>query len=348
MLQRVTMQGIPLPRLYIAENKEDVALAKSKGIPYIKWNLGQEELIKFILRPFLEKMFPDIKWNLVLGPRRRFRTKVEMVGGGDICEGVSTGETTLTRDNDGTLVEDADVATSTRMFNRRNGGGEVESVDLSVYVGDLSSYVNLEVLQSLRLMPAFIGDILECIKINVGSGQFWQEGYNKKRRLYVGNYNSAAQLPNLIILDVSYSIPRGISSTMLMLIDTLRSQVNADLIVTGRNSKWFPMNERLPTPDKLRKMVPLGQESIEFLGILKDHVAGKHYGHVFCFGDNDTPWFNKDEWDRILVGTEVDHVHSYHTWAKDTLAGYCKWCMESLAKKPIVSYDTTWCKVIRD
>lgn len=346
MLQRVTMQGIPLPRLYIAENVQDVALAKSKGIPYIKWNLGQDELIKFILRPFLEKMFPDIRWNNVLGPRRRFRTKVEMVKGGSY-DSTSDEGTVLIEEDDGTITERADIAVDERTFDVRNGGGEVESVDLSLYVGDLSSHVNLEVLQSLRLMPAFIGDILECIKVNVGSGQFWQEGYNKKRRLYVGNYNSAAQLPNLIILDVSRSIPRGISSTMLMLIDTLRSQVSADLIVTGRHSKWFSMNEKLPSPQLLREMVPLGQESEEFLEILKDHVAGKHYGHVFCFGDNDTPWIQLEDYDHFLIGTEVDHVHSYHTWRDDALAGYCKWCVRNLAKKPEVSYDRSWCEVIK-
>lgn len=351
MLQRVTMQGIPLPRLYIAENMEDIRIAKANGIPYIKWNKGQDKLIKFILRPFLEKMFPDIKWDKVLGRRPRFKTVVEMTNGCH-CDDSDTSDGTPSapnEDEDGTLTEVADIAEDYRTFDRRNGGGDVESVDLSVYVGDLSSHINLEVLQSLRLMPAFIGDILECIKINVGSGQFWQEGYNKKRKLYVGNYNCAAQLPNLIILDISYSIPRGISSTMLMLIDTLRSQVNADLIVTGRHTKWFPMNEPLPSPQELRKMIPLGQESAEFVDIMNKHVAGKHYGHVFSFGDNDSPYVyggGKATTDLVLIGTEVEHVHSYHTRDK-RLTGYCRWC-EDLAKKPQVSYDTTWCKVIRD
>lgn len=348
MLQRVTMQGIPLPRLYIAENINDVALAKSKGIPYVKWNRGQDELIKFILRPFLERMFPDIKWDKVLGPRRRFKTKVEMVNGGhDDTSDLSDGSvSTPDQDDDGTLCETADIAKDYRTFDRRNGGGDIESVDLSTYVGDLSSHVNLEILQSLRLMPAFIGDILDCIKVNVGSGQFWQEGYNKRRKLYVGNYNSAAQLPNLIILDVSYSIPRGISSTMLMLIDTLRSQVNADLIVTGRHTKWFPMGEPLPSPQRLREMVPLGQESIEFIEIMNKHVRGRHYGHVFSFGDNDRPGLYDNPHLKLdLVGTEVEHVHSYHTW-DDKLTGYCLWC-DDLARKPHVSIDTTWCEVIR-
>ena len=78
MLQRVMLDGIELPRLYIAENKSDAELAMSKGIPFIRWTRGQDELIKILLRPVLEQMFPHISWNAVLGPKRKFRTKVEV------------------------------------------------------------------------------------------------------------------------------------------------------------------------------------------------------------------------------------------------------------------------------
>src|SRR5574344_1960570 len=79
MLKRVMLDGIELPRLYIAENREDVAIAQDKGIPYVRWTQGNEALIKMLLRPTLERMFPHIKWNKVLGPKFRFRTKVEIV-----------------------------------------------------------------------------------------------------------------------------------------------------------------------------------------------------------------------------------------------------------------------------
>lgn len=359
MLQRLAWHNLPLPRLYIAETTEDAKLAREKGIPYIKWDRGMEDLVKFILRPFIEQMFPHIRWNKVLGPRPRFRTNVIMVDGGDgIDEDGESMVPVIQRDEDGELIEGADIAVAPRMFRNKNSKVDITSVPLSEYVGDLSASVNIEVLQSLQLMPAFIGDIMDCIKLNIGSGIHWMEGYNKKRGLYVGNYNAEPELPNLIIIDVSYSIPRGISSTMLMLVDTLRTQVSADVIITGRYSVYYPMGCQLPDPDKIRQIVPLGQESDEFRKILETRIKGRKFGHVFSFGDYDQPYYGSMDsrenygyraqtscHDNVgLVGTEVMHVHHYHTKYKDK-TGYAKWC-HFLANQPEVSYDTTWCNVI--
>lgn len=372
MLQRVMIDGIELPRLYIAENAQDVRLAKSKGIPYIKWSRGQNELIKMLLRPTLERMFPHIKWDLVLGPRRRFRTTVEMVNGSsDLTPTSEVGRLDKhieekpkgwkPKDHEGPVEEDerchaaedeevtevADIARSERLFT--GGGGELmETYKLSIedYVGDMSSYVNIDVLQRLRLMPAFIGDILDCIRLNVSSGMYWSEGYNKKRALPVGRYDASGQLPNLVILDVSGSIPRGISATMIALVDTLRSQLTADLIITGSNSRFYPMGEKLPSPQKIRDMFGYGNESEDFFNILANNIRGRHYGHVFSFGDYDTPYYPRfyDDQTMSLEGTRVEHVHHYHTRILDE-TGYAKWCMK-LAKKPIVEYDTSWCRVM--
>lgn len=380
MLKRVMIDGINLPRLYIAENKKDAELAMSKGIPFVRWSQGQDALIKMLLRPVLEKLFPHVKWNKVLGTRRKFRTQVEMVeavneiGDLDVSmpsdtelselsepttnETVSIDESIMDKDEDGTVVETADIASSERLFT--GGGGEmtpVHMLDLEDYIGDLSSNVNLEVLQRLRLMPAFIGDILDCIKINVGSGMRWREGYNKRLGIPVGRFDAGGQLPNLIILDVSGSIPRGISATMIALIDTLRTQLSADLIITSSNSRFYPMGSELPDPQRIRDMFGYGNEAVEFWDILSTNIRGRHYGHVFSFGDNDTPdefiaRYRREKNKPLLEGTIVEHVHHYHTgyyWGRDrsNKTGYAKWC-HGLAKEPITDYDTSWCEVIKD
>lgn len=377
MLQRLQLDGIKLPTLYIAENRADTELAMSKGIPFIRWNRGQDELIKILLRPVLERMFPHILWNKVLGPRRRFRTIVERYETGD---DMPTDEVTRMddtdselldpydrwepgqcpvegdfgdtyEDEDGTLMELSTSTTGERLFRPDEGSYDLvveHKIPLSEYAGDLSSCVNIEVLQRLRLMPAFIGDILDCIKINVGNGMHWREGYNKRRGLPVGRFDSAGQLPNLVILDVSGSIPRGISATMIALIDTLRTELSADLIITSSHSRFYPMGSELPDPQRIRDMFGYGNEAADFFGILTNDIRGKHYGHVFSFGDNDTPdyftWgIEKDSY--CLEGTVVEHVHHYHTWDANTRTGYAKWC-HKLARQPVASYDTSWCKVI--
>ena len=383
MLQRLTMDGIELPRLYIAENKRDADLAMSKGIPFIRWTRGQDELIRILLRPVLEKMFPDIKWNSVLGPKRRFKTIVEMSEHvedkgpdqldivdrlddiGDFDEGTSKtwkpGDVidngymeSVMIDEDGNLTEVSGSSKDERLFYSEGSDMMVvHKLGLQDYAGDLSSCVNLEVLQRLHLMPAFIGDILDCIKLNIGTGLYWREGYNKRLGIPVGRFDASRQLPNLIILDVSGSIPRGISATMIALIDTLRTQLSADLIITSTRSRFYPMGTELPDPQTLRNQFGYGNESYDFFGILNTHIRGKHYGHVFSFGDNDTPMYDVYFEDRCmsLVGTKVEFVHHYHTgrWGTSNIqkTGYAKWC-HMLASKPRDEYDTNWCKVIRD
>jgi hypothetical protein len=228
-------------------------------------------------------------------------------------------------------------------------------LDISDYVGDMTSYVDLEVLQKLRLMPAFIGDILDCVRINVGSGLHWREGYNKRLGLAVGRFNASGQLPNLVILDVSGSIPRGISATMIALIDTLRTQLSADLIITGSNSRFYPMGSELPSPQEIRNQFGYGNESYDFFSILTKNIRGKHYGHVFSFGDNDTPDYQHFKYAKqySLEGTRVEHVHHYHTGIThrrcegvDERTGYAKWCHLLGGTEPTASFDTSWCRVI--
>lgn len=376
MLQRVMIDGIELPRLYIAENKEDAKLAMDKGIPFVRWTKGQDALVRMLLRPLLEQMFPHILWNKVLGRRPKFKTEIEVYEHGDMgiieetgrmdggadepCDwspedsGIEYGNE-AGMDQDGNLTELSSSTTGERLFDTGGGNPLVtcRKLDLETYVGDMSSYVNLEMLQRLRLMPAFIGDILDCIKLNVGSGLYWNEGYNKRLGLPVGRYNAAPQLPNLVILDVSGSIPRGISATMISLIDTLRTQLTADLIITSSNSRFYPAGSELPDPQTIRDQFGYGNESEDFFGILTNHIRGRHYGHVFSFGDNDTPYYPRfvEDGRYSLEGTVVEHVHHYHTNlyhyndGARLKTGYAKWC-HMLGKAPLEDYDTSWCKVI--
>lgn len=361
MLQRLNVQGVELPRLYIAQNEVDVQIAKANGVPFVKWRGSQRALVVLLLWPVLEKMFPDVKWDLVFDRRlRNFRSRILVETGKiDVRPTIDDGKAKpakepsqahgddLPTDADGIIEEKVIMNAGTHSGYYHADDYGTHMLSLEEYAGDLSSSINIEVLQKMRLMPAFIGDIIDCIKVNLTSGIYWREGYNKKRGLPVGRYDSARQLPNLIILDVSRSIPRGISSTMLMLIDTLRSQVSADLIVTGLRSVFFPMGCDLPSPQELRKMVPLGQEGYEFMQIMREHVQGRHYGHVFSFGDGDTPAYYLGDERYPTVGTTVNAVHHYHTCAPNTPTGYAKWC-DMLAQRPgLVEYDTSWCKVIK-
>lgn len=370
MLKRVSMEGIPLPRLYIAENNSDVREARDAGIPYIKWTQGNEALVKLMLRPVLEKMFPHILWNMVLGKKPNSRSLVVNCPGDEI-EHESSKEVCIdgTFDNEKRIADQmeieergydpdieweeiADIADKKRSFNC--GGADpiykYDRISVWNYMEDSSCSVDLDALQHLGLLPKFIGDIADCIKVNLSNHMRWTEGFNKKLGVPIGNFTALGELPNLIILDVSGSIPRGISATMLAMIDTLRSQVSADLIITGSNSGYYKMGIELPSPDQLRASYGYGNECREFYAILNKYIAGRKWGHVISFGDNDAPAYfhirdyNEGDDKLDLSGTEVKAVHHYHTRFK-CKTGYAEW-VHDLGCLPEEHYDTDWCRVV--
>lgn len=364
MLQRVYMEGLQLPQLYIAETASDARIAQKNGLPFIRWKYGVTELVRMILRPALEQRFPYIKWDKVLG-RKRFRfnsyqvetpgevfpegTPLAVTPIGEDCQSVKqskllNNDFNWTYNEDDEIVESVDYSNERREFNQENYLDEqqdVVKVKLSDYIEDPLSNVKLEVLQSLDLLPKFVGDIVDCIKVNIGNRMRWSEGYNKKRGAAIGNFNTPGQLKNLIILDISASIPRGIAATMCSLIDTLRTQVHADLIITAMYSGFFPMEEELPSPQKIRDAFPPAQESIMFKEILRNHIAGHEWGNVITFGDNDNPYLGRLDW---MAGTKVHNLHCYHT-RQNKITGYAEWVVELNPEVPVET-STDWCEII--
>lgn len=357
MLSRVTIEGINFPKLYIAENMNDVRIAMENGLPFVRWTQGNDALVRAILLPTLKKMFPGIKWYKLFNIRP-FKTKItiyehcaediepdyaatsEFVEEDETVQAVDT-EISDQDPSEEICEEGSDITTGTRLFDNRGNMVIEKKLSIEQYAGDLSAYVNLEVIQSLHLMPQFIGDILDCVRINLVSANKWSEGYNKKLGATVGNFNRSSQLPNLIILDVSASIPRGISATMLALIDTLRTQCNAELIITSTCSKYYGMNDKLPSPQELRDMFGYGNESSMFIDILNNKVAGRNFGHVFSFGDYDTPSYERLR----CENTKVEKVHHFHAYASDS-TGYAKWC-RMIDPNVQEEFDNDWCSIIR-
>lgn len=377
MLQRVAIEGIQFPRLYIAENMQDVETARANGIPYVRWKYGQEELVKQLLRPALEKMFPGIAWNKVLGRKKPVRSEVIICHGniheGDIDVAEYDADDMLDHqqfmdefvddldhdwadeiNEDGEYVREVPVAESRRdCIADRSSEGYADAfyedkLAIKDYVGDLSSCVNIDVLQKLGLLPAFVGDIVDCIKRNIGNSMRWTEGYTKKLGYPLGKFGCKPELPNLVIIDVSASIPDGIAATMLTLADTLRSQLNAELIITSRRSGYYPVGAELPKPQTLRDYYGRSNESAEFWRIIDKHIRGREFGYVISFGDYDCPG-DVDRTGLDMSNTIVHEVHHYHTgaylWRDDNWTGYALWVNQCCPNAKQV-FSTDWCSVM--
>lgn len=360
MLKRITIPGVELPDLFVARTSDDVKVAMDAGLPFIKWASDEKTLLKVLIVPNLMRRFPGILWDKVLPAdliAKAFKTKVVVCDTPDHRIEDVKPDSSIANIEEETSSEMACVTDDYRIFSVDGKKTASPTMCLSVedYVGDVASSVDLGFLQELALLPMFLDDIVDCIRTNLSNQMRWTEGYNKKLGVPIGRFRSLDELPNLIILDVSGSIPRGISSTMLSLVDTMRSQIHADLIITGSISKFFPFGSDLPTPTALRKEIGYENEASMFYEILIDHVFQRRWGHVISFGDNDAPsYFDRDDdhftskdLHRASKNLTIEHVHHYHT-RKMLGTGYALWCAQYSSNTPEESYDTSWCKIITD
>lgn len=332
MLREIKLGLKRFPRLFMAENAADADEARAHGLPYLIVPPGKDEdyVVKCLLLNLAEKMMPGVDWARLWGITRQ----------------------------DLDWVDDGSVIKTT------GKEGEVAEYDVKKYLATNRAKVELEELEALKLLPKFLADITEAIRINFAD-MSWTDGYNKKLGLCCGNWNPASEAGNLIILDISASIPVGISSTMLYLIDTLRHKTNAELIITGANTMYWGINDVLPKPTEIRKLIPRSNESEQFQKIVKEKIAGRHWANIISFGDNDSPWWS-DLMDRTselhawrwmgasdlvqnepwlaLQGTVVDNLWSFHTWQSGVTTGYAR-LFKPFAKAE--TFNSQWCRWVK-
>lgn len=364
-MHRLSCDGLPLPEIYVCDNESDARALSEAGIPFVRTHEDDLTIVKFILYRILEKKFPHIMWKKVLGINPAETMNVIVTT--DRKDGESEGKVLVageehradvTDDEDevssgGKGIHNSGIADNTRRFDNDGGEAEYNGIDISVYCNDVNNYVNLEVLQSLGMLPRFMSDIADAIRLNIYDAAMWRECYNKKVGACVGQFDVSNDAPNLIILDISGSIPGGVSATMLQLIDSMRTQVSADLIVTGSTSLFWESGSDLPSPHWIRSHIGCGNESVQFARILRDHVAGRHYGNVISFGDYDSPsdyesYSFRDKYDtdfrtflNVMSGTRVDRVMHYHTLRNDR-TGYAEW-VRVICPDVVEEFDRTWC-----
>lgn len=311
MLRRLSFKSCTLPTLYVASTAADIVVAKENGLPYIVWKRSDEELVKCVFYPWLKEKFPYLKMTPP-ATMRELKVSVPMPR-----------EWTPEKSDKqpGYVAPDEDILSNG--YNERLPCGNTvyeesnessyEEIDLADYVATSKMTVDITELEELNLLPAFIGEVATNIKRNLVN-QKWTEGYNKKRQCAIGNMNASKELPNLILIDVSASIPAGVSATMISLADTLRHQCNAELIIHSDYAQWWDLNEELPDPRMIRNMFGYCNESDEFDKVLNQHILGREFGHVIAFGDHDAYSLvlrqHRSEM-TLLHSTKVHHLHSY-------------------------------------
>lgn len=357
-MHQLRLGTIKIPKIYVCESQAEAEEPRRLGIPYLIRPDGWDDrkLAAACLWTMLNEKFPHVDWARMFGLPAYDRLElnvevpyiVEKEAGLHEWEGDNCGHS------------GAEMQQSDGYREYTGGGGEADlwkERDIEEYLGDIGWQVKIEELQALSVLPTFLDDISTAVRRNLQS-QMWMDGWNKKLQAPLGSFTMGADAPNLIILDVSSSIPHGVAATMVSLIETLRSQANADLIITSSTSIYIRAGEPLPSMRKLGGIVGGGNEATQFYTILNEHVFGKHWGNVIVFGDNDSPEWIADyelrygrthlpEEDRrwvpnsaLLAATTVDNVLAFHTYYQQ-MPGYGRWC-NRLPVKPEVTINTDW------
>ena len=201
---------------------------------------------------------------------------------------------------------------------------------LQDYIKDSSCYVDVTKFKELKVFPVWLDKIEEAVHTNIHNfAAFNPNMYNKKLDGMYGGLELASPNRNLIVIDISASIPKAVGATCLSLCKNLAESFYCDVLITGIESVLFEY-ERLDELDveTAYDLYGNGNECIMFRELVTTET--KHYKTAIVFGDNHSPcdtWGNcrvslsrKDA--QKLCKWEVDKLISFHTHGDDYIAGY--------------------------
>ena len=322
-------RGIELPVVFYAESMKDLTDIPV-GVPFIRGSEDEYEAIVMAL-----------EFEILLKSARATGLKIDWLrileengfkGGykeGVACSTFFSPEELLRAEElveSGMSLEELDSELSIKKITPKKLANRM-----------LGSYVvDLEVLKSLDIIPTFLKDIEKAIGVNIHNGyKFNPVLYNKRLGLPLGVMEHSETMRNLIIIDISGSVPRSISSTILALSKTMSSQYYADLLITGSKSTLYSYEE-VDSLDTSTIYEENGKDNdqVYFKKLVSE---GRKYNTAIVFGDNDSPshpWRNsfnrrtrhiKTEEGKELCKWEVENIISFHTHEVSKLAGYAEW-----------------------
>ena len=309
------------PKIMLVNKNEEPPV----GIPFIRATRQDYALTFRVLVPLLMQKHPSFDWYAIYEELtgRRFK-KQEVL--------YKTGDDEVGHQHSGTASVN-----------------DVERTSLEELASDVCSHVDLNMLLAMKMIPAFFEDVAEAIKVNVTNNYAWTDGYNKKTGMCTGYLTEQPRKKSLVILDISYSIPDGLSAGMMTLIQTITDVTHADLILTAGKS-YFYTNDEVRSFDQRqeRARIPRGNESDMFNQILAKHDMD--YEVVITFGDSDSPWaagcpdlgtLHTKKWYSFFIG-ERDTYGVHYTEG----CGYGQW-VKRFAPNVEIVHNTDWARVFR-
>lgn len=258
MIKKITSKRVELPPIFLIEDEEDFKVLP-KGIPYI---IGKQSELAFITvflefqvlyKSCLNTKIP-IKWleclkKLGYNSNRTY----ELYSGGEYSE----------------------------------GGSDKYAISIDNFVED-QYFVNFDKLSDLKILPKWLDDIKTSIETNIiDEVTFDPTAFNKQLGLNIGYGNIKHNMKNLLILDISSSMPKSVVLSITNLAKLMSKKFYADVMLTGKRTHLIDY-EDVPNTDIVGAVREYGggNEGIMYMEIVKEP---KEYSTVISFGDNDSP-----------------------------------------------------------
>ena len=329
-MELLKSKRLKLPVVYFVSDRAEVKDVPI-GIPFIFGDESVKKNMVFLLE--FEILYQAARDS---GFTFNFKKALEAEGFKDVINERKGGKSAY--------IEYSAPSTQSESFDITKGKTISENVgQFERYVMDASQQIDMQTLKDLNVFPVWLATIEEAIHTNIHNFATYNENmYNKKLEGMYGSIDLKPPSKNLVIIDISGSIPRGVSATCLTLAKNLAETFYADLMITGSKTTLYGYDNLGDLNVKtIYEENGMDNDQIYFKELVTKDC--RNYSTAIVFGDGDEPghsWSNSfnigtkrisnDEGKKLCQWT-VDKLINFHTGnrtdyrIKDTIAGYARW-----------------------
>ncbi len=237
----------------------------------------------------------------------------------------------------GFRFKDVDMVYTTSIMSECSSSDFYEEKEFSIDEAlEQAAIVDMQKLMDLDLLPPFFKTLEESIMSDALNQVSFNRGRFNKVTDSFGTFKFKPEERNLIIVDISGSIPSSVSATMILVSANLVERYNADLLITGSKSVLYDRDQvyKLNSSD-IFKEIGTDNDQIYFRKIIREY---KTYNNVVLFGDNHYPghaWNNEHNYGSKYIPvndgieqcnfTILGDIISFHTTETKVVCGYGKW-----------------------
>jgi len=310
MLTKIVSKKVELPPIWLVETKEDFN-SLPRGIPYVIGNKSELKFITIYLefqvlyKSCLKTGIP-IRWIDCLRRIGYSNNLKEYLlhSGGEFFESDTSG-------NSPTL--------------------EVDDFIEDQYI------VDFDALSALKILPIWLDDIKSSIEANIiDEVMFDPTAFNKQLGLNIGSGSVKHNMKNLLILDVSGSIPNGVVVTITNLAKLMSKKFYADVMITGGTTQLIDY-EQVQESDiiELARLAGRNNEGKMYKKIVEQY---KEYNTVIAFGDDDHPNNFESKSFELKPKFKIETIYSLHTDTRsNNVVGYARYLKSK--NDPIIVRD---------